>query len=139
MFCTVPLTRNGPWACGSVSARRVASCGAIFSPQTCAKPRKKRCSGVKPSIVSRFLPWSDFSYARSERGAAQVRGRLSGDQLAVDVDGGTAVGGRRDVELAALVGDAVGARVEVLQVLGRPPVAQVAVRVELRALVVEAV
>src|SRR5213075_326993 len=63
MFDTVPLTRNGPCACGSVSARRVASCGAMFSPHTWAKPRKKRCSGVKPSIVWCGLPCSECSYA----------------------------------------------------------------------------
>ena len=46
MFDTVPFTRNGPCACVSVSARRVASSAAMFSPHTCANPRKKRCSGV---------------------------------------------------------------------------------------------
>jgi hypothetical protein len=63
MFATVPFTRNGPCACGSVRARRVASAGAMFSAHTWAKPRKKRCSGVKPSMVRRGFPSSDFWYA----------------------------------------------------------------------------
>ena len=45
MFSTVPLTRKHPGACASVIARFLASCGAIFSHQTCAKPRNRRCSG----------------------------------------------------------------------------------------------
>src|SRR5438128_1527487 len=64
MFFTVPFTRNGPCACESVLTRRICSCGAMFSPHTCAKPRKKRCSGVKPSMVRCGFPCSDFSYAR---------------------------------------------------------------------------
>src|ERR1039457_2668846 len=57
MFWTVPLTRKRPGECGSVMARFLASCGAMFSHQTCAKPRNRRCSGVKPSMVS-LLPSS---------------------------------------------------------------------------------
>ena len=39
MFCTVPFTRKRPGECGSVMARWRASCGDMFSHQTCANPR----------------------------------------------------------------------------------------------------
>ncbi len=39
-FCTVPLTRQRPGECGSVSARCRADCSVWFSHHTCANPRK---------------------------------------------------------------------------------------------------
>ena len=85
-------------------------------------------------MVWRCFPSSDFSYARKrDRRAAEVRDRFAVHELAVDVDS------LRDVELAVLIGHAIRARLEILQILGRQPVAQIALRVVLRALIVEAV
>ena len=44
-----------------------------------------------------------------------------------------------DFERIELLGDAIAALVEILQVVRRPPVLQIALGVELRALIVEAV
>ena len=71
--------------------------------------------------------------AQRDRRAAEVGDRFAVHELAVDVDP------LRDVELAVLVGHAIRARLEILQILGREPVAQIALRVVLRALIVEAV
>ena len=61
-----------------------------------------------------------------------------GDALAF-LEFSVAVQARLDFERIELLGDAIAARAEILQVLRRPPALQVAVRVELRALIVEAV
>src|SRR5215204_4163427 len=65
--------------------------------------------------------------------AAEVSDRLADDELAVVEESGL------DLEGVELLDDAVGALVELLQVLGRPPHDEVAVGVELRARVVKAV
>jgi hypothetical protein len=49
------MARNRSRGCGfTVTIRRSAS-GRMFSAQTCAKERNKRCSGVRPSLAG--LPW----------------------------------------------------------------------------------
>ena len=50
MFRIVPITRYFPGECGSLFARCNRSCSVLFSHHTCAKPRKKRCSGVMVGI-----------------------------------------------------------------------------------------
>src|SRR5436309_1480053 len=55
------LTRKRSSGCGSVFTLRRAASGRMLPAQTCAQPRKKRCSGVKPAIVGgRGLPSRDF-------------------------------------------------------------------------------
>src|SRR5258707_381031 len=51
LFCRVPLVRYCPGECGSVLASCRELSGVEFWHHTWAKPRKKRCSGVKPSMV----------------------------------------------------------------------------------------
>ena len=95
---------------------------------------KKRCSGVKPSIGSSFLPRVSVLPGHvSQHQPAQVGDIFAHGELAVDLD---VIHG--DV-LRILVGDATGALLKLLAILRRPPVAQIALRVELAAFVVEAV
>ena len=63
MFETTPFTRQRPGECGSVSACRRALSSAWLVHHTCAQPRKKRCSGVKPSIFAAGFPASVESSA----------------------------------------------------------------------------
>src|SRR5712664_1058994 len=64
IFESGPLPRNLGSGCGLVLAINRAYSIRSLAPQTCAQPRKKRCSGVKPSLSGgRFLPARDFSYA----------------------------------------------------------------------------
>src|SRR5580692_1068321 len=71
---------------------------------------------------------------------ASVVGRVfAQSEMAVQVLRGSLAGGRGNLEAAVLVGDTFGARSELLMVGGRPPIAQAALGVELRALVVETV
>src|SRR5271163_2208933 len=64
MFESGPFPRKRPKGCGLVLAIKRSYSGRLFVPQTCTQPRKKRCSGVKPSLSGgRGLPSSDFSYA----------------------------------------------------------------------------
>src|SRR4051812_37702973 len=55
IFTTTPLIRNFEGECGSVSARSRISSGRVFEQSHCAKPMKKRCSGVSPSTGFRSL------------------------------------------------------------------------------------
>ncbi len=71
--------------------------------------------------------------------AAVVGGVLAEGELAVEVLGGDAVVRGRRFEAVVLLDFAVGALVELLAVFGGLPLAQVAVAVVFRALVVEAV
>src|SRR5262249_5903183 len=50
MFASGPFTRNCAGECGSVVSRSFWSSSRIFDRQIAAKERKKRCSGVSPSI-----------------------------------------------------------------------------------------
>src|SRR5215813_10212048 len=68
-----------------------------------------------------------------DRDPAEVRDGLAEDELAVDVEVPL------DDVAVELLFDAPGARLVVLQVVGSPPLALVALRVELAAGVVEAV
>ena len=62
-----------------------ASCGAMFSHHTCAKPRNRRCSGVKPSMVS-VLPFSASCKRHvGDPHAAVVRGVLAEREAAVEL------------------------------------------------------
>src|SRR6266403_653404 len=64
IFESGPLPRNLGSGCGLVLAINRAYSIRSLAPQTCAQPRKKRCSGVKPSLSGgRGLPARDFSYA----------------------------------------------------------------------------
>src|SRR5437879_1415238 len=64
IFESGPLPRNLGSGCGLVLAINRANSIRSLEPQTCAQPRKKRCSGVKPSLSEgRGLPARDFSYA----------------------------------------------------------------------------
>src|SRR6267154_2287403 len=64
MFDSGPLPRNLGSGCGLVLAIKRAYSIRSLAPQTCAQPRKNRCSGVKPSFSGgRGLPARDFSYA----------------------------------------------------------------------------
>jgi hypothetical protein len=56
MLLTLPMTRKAPGECGSVWASCRAAASVTVWHHTLAKPRKKRCSGVKPSIFGRGLP-----------------------------------------------------------------------------------
>ena len=55
MFTTTPLMRYLSGECGSVKARRRMSSGRSLAQAHCAKPTKKRCSGVSPSAGFRSL------------------------------------------------------------------------------------
>src|SRR5437870_2699145 len=67
IFDNGPFTRNCAKGCGFVFTITSAYSGRIFDAQTCAQPRKKRCSGVKPSILAgRGLPSIDFWNAAYE-------------------------------------------------------------------------
>jgi hypothetical protein len=59
MFENGPLTRKCPGECGSVLICTFIASSRTFSRQICAHDRKKRCSGVKPSIFSAFLSLSE--------------------------------------------------------------------------------
>src|SRR6266403_842631 len=64
IFESGPLPRNLGSGCGLVLAINRAYSIRSLAPQTCVQPRKKRCSGVKPSRSGgRGLPARDFSYA----------------------------------------------------------------------------
>src|SRR4051794_18137506 len=67
MFESGPFPRNCGKGCGLVFVNNRAYSGRVFAPQTCAHPRKNRCSGVNPSLsAGRPFPASDFSYAAYE-------------------------------------------------------------------------
>src|SRR6267378_4342366 len=64
IFESGPLPRNLGSGWGLVLAINRAYSIRSLAPQTCPQPRKKRCSGVKPSLSGgRGLPARDFSYA----------------------------------------------------------------------------
>src|SRR6202047_2748047 len=64
IFESGPLPRNLGSGCGLVLAINRAYSIRSLPPQTWVQPRKKRCSGVKPSLSGgRGLPARDFSYA----------------------------------------------------------------------------
>src|SRR5947209_14630653 len=69
----------------------------------------------------------------SDDQTAQVCDRLADYQFAVLVQA------RLDLEAVELVDDALGARMEILKIGVRKPVLQITCRIELRALIVEAV
>src|SRR5204863_3766754 len=74
----------------------------------------------------------DLVRLERELGAGEVADRLAQHELAVVVDF------RLDEVALELVHHALAARLELLEVLRRPPVVEASLRVELRALVVEA-
>src|SRR5580704_8449614 len=55
IFTTTPLMRYCADECGSVIARTRRSSSRMLEQSHCAKPTKKRCSGVSPSIGCRLL------------------------------------------------------------------------------------
>src|SRR5262249_23053850 len=67
MFETTPLTRYRFDECGLVAALRRSASGRAFSHWICAKPTKKRCSGVKPSIFSFAFAPGPARYAINAR------------------------------------------------------------------------
>ena len=96
---------------------------------------KNCCSGVKPSIVGAGgLPLERLQErAVGDPRAGEVADRLAQHQLAVVVDA------RLDEVAVELVHHALPSLLELLQVGLGPPVLEAALRVVLRALVVEAV
>src|SRR5436190_19861447 len=61
MLDSGPFTRHFAAECGSVNTCRRSNSGVAFAAQTCAQPRKNRCSGVNPSMsAGRGLPSSDL-------------------------------------------------------------------------------
>ena len=96
-------------------------------PQMRAKPRKKRCSWVKPSTFCGSGLGGQFVLEGHVRDGqpAEVGDAFAEHQLAVFVQI------VRDDVAVELLFDAGGARLEILEVLGRPPVAQVALGVVL--------
>ena len=106
----------------------------VLEHQACPYPMKKRCSGVKPSIDSSFWPRVSFFQAMvSQHQPTQVGDIFAHGQLAVDLDVIHC-----DI-VRVLVRDATGALVKLLAVLRRPPVAQIALGIELPAFIVKAV
>ncbi len=63
MFTTTPLTRYFGGECGSVMARARWSSGRSLAQAHCAKPTKKRWSGVNPSDRTNFSFLSAFFQA----------------------------------------------------------------------------
>src|SRR5271168_1401751 len=55
MFTTTPLMRYLPGECGSVTACTRSFSGRVFSQAHCAKPTKKRWSGVRPSRCCKVI------------------------------------------------------------------------------------
>ena len=88
MLLTVPFVRNRPDECGSVKMRCSASASVEFWHHTCAKPRKKRCSGVKPSTSGAVAALQGV-HQRHERDAdaAVVADVLAERELAVEERG----------------------------------------------------
>src|ERR1017187_4163769 len=56
MFRTTPLTRNFGGECGSVATCRRSDSSRSLEHHTWPNERKKRCSGVKPSIFFAVFP-----------------------------------------------------------------------------------
>ncbi len=104
-------------------------------PQTCAQPRKKRCSGSEAvEIFGARLPFQGFFVSGVGDGhATEVADAFAENQLAVLVQAGL------DFVAVELFFDAGGALVEIFAVVAGPPVAQIAAGIELRTLIVEAV
>src|SRR5260221_13172877 len=67
MFESGPLTRYLLDEWGLVAAFNRSVSGLAFSHQTCAQPRKTRCSGVKPSTLSLLRAPGPERYAMSVR------------------------------------------------------------------------
>src|ERR1035438_1610803 len=70
IFTTTPLIRYLPGECGLVTAIRRRFSGRLFSDAHCAKPTKKRCSGVRPSLTSSLTP---FVASRSEEHTSELQ------------------------------------------------------------------
>src|SRR5664280_2072674 len=67
ILTTTPLIRYLPGECGLVTAIRRRFSGRLFSDAHCAKPTKKRCSGVRPSLTSSFTPFVASFHAAHAR------------------------------------------------------------------------
>ena len=129
MLATTPLIRQMPGLCGFVAAESRSSSGRWFSHTHCAKPTKKRCSGERPSFALERLA-GDRLLPRlpGEDRPAEIGDVLAQRQLAVDLEVVD------DRVLRVLVGHALRTRDELLRVLLRPPVLEIAGGVELAAL-----
>ena len=130
----MPLIRAKPGECGSVSglsrwlASRVILAGPLREADEEALIRREAVDRLQLLVLGRMLP----RHVRDQR-AAQVGNVFPAGELAVDVDVVDDDVGRK------LVAQAVDALFEVLRILLRPPVLQVAFGVELPPFVVEAV
>ena len=134
MLETAPLTRYFPDECGSVAARSRSNSGRRFSHQIWPNPMKKPLLGREAVHDGRRgLPRPRQVRHQRQPDAAVVGRVLAERQLAVEMR----IAG--DDVLRVLVGDARGALFVRLRVAFGPPVAQVALAVELAALIVEAV
>ena len=120
---------------GSVRKSTRCSASRIEPRQTWAKPMKNRCGPVKPSITGAGLPAERFLIGRvGDRHAAQVGEVLAERQPAVDVQIVEQLRRRRIASTSLSV-----LAVEAGAIVGRPPVAQVALGVGAASLIVEAV
>ena len=127
MFISAPAARNRGSGCGSTVIIMRSYSGRAIVPQMRAKERKNRCSGGEAIDLGRL----GFAGERAVEGhvrqgqAAEIGDALAEHQLAVFVQV------VRHHEGVKLLFDAGGALLEILQVLGSPPVAQIALRVVL--------
>ena len=134
MFCTTPLTRNFGGECGSVCTCRRSASSRSLEHQICPKPRKKRCSGVKPSIFGVRLAGEVSISAISAMRAPPLSAVFSPSVSLplMCTPGATVKLEYSSATQAARCSNSLAS-------VGGPPVVQVAFGVELAALVVEAV
>ena len=134
MFTTTPLTRYLPGECGSVTASTRESSGSLVFASPLREADEEALLGCE-TVLRRQRLVRGFRLPRQPREhfAAQVRDVLAVGELAVDLD---VVDDRVRREL---VDDALRAFLEGLGVLLGPPVLEIALGIELAALVVEAV
>ena len=124
-FCTVPLTRHSPEECGSVLASTRADCSVAFWHHTWPERNEEalcRCVAVRFAVhVQRLGHFAGLGQRHHQRlvgdaDAAVVGGVFAQRQVAVQVLP------RSDLEAVVFLGGALGALLELGQVVGGKPV-----------------
>ena len=142
-FCTEPLTRHLPGECGSTSTSwRADLVGLVLAPHLGEADEVALRLGVAVDLVVDGFALRRQRVQQRHVGDAQaavVGGVFAQGELAVQLECRGVALGRGRFKAAVLVGDAIGPLLKCFAIVRGLPLAQIALAVELGALVVEAV